>query len=597
MKQREFLKLTALSLAVGLVSLACGGGEETTTATAPASSSGVVTTAPVPTASPTATAVSVPDSPNTKFASIDEMVTQSPKFPPFELDNIRYGGTFRNATSNTIGAWDPKFAASVMDDMRPTYEKLVELLPNDNDGFSHLGPGLAESWKFSADFKTITFSIRKGVKWHNLPPVSGRDFTADDAAFSLRRYMEADSSASGNYAQVESIEAPDRYTVIVKLKDPNVWALEDLFRTHQYVVARELVERPSGITTDVIGTGPYIMKNYGNRRGGLFVRNPDYWGKDTKGNRLPYTDEWSVTYVTDQATMVAGMRTNQFDYARYLTDLNALFPLVKSKPELRVFGTPVGGGTAITFNTTHAPWNDLRVRRAVSMVFDRQKLAEQVLTTSRNNWGWGSAVPWRTISDDPFKYDDYGPYYKYDPEAAKKLLIEAGFPDGKIIVQAPFALRPGDDKWLLASQQLLKQNGITFTIQPYDTPSFSVYNATRKIEDLGPQYTTTANYSLYWSASNLFLEESQVNTAFVRDPDIRKVVFQIRQTTDPARLRSYARALWDFDTQGVWRMWMAGEPSSFVTASRTRNITVRTGGPFGALLWMPWLADASRTQP
>jgi len=577
-----------------LILVGCGGGskEQDQAATPTVQATTSTATTPVPTASVTV----APSQANA--GSVSDLISRVVgKFAPVEIDNVRYGGTFRLGTEVSVGNWDPKFAPGRFDAARWVYSKLVEFVPNENNAFGHLAPGLAEKWSISDDLKTFTFTLRKGVKFHNIAPVNGRELVADDVVYSHRRYMEKDSTSFGSYTEVESIDAVDKYTVQFKMKSPNVWALEDLFRTVQYVVPKEFIEQSGGVSSYGIGTGPYILKDYGNRRGGLFVRNPDYSLKDSKGNALPYTDELREIYVTDPATSLAGMRTNQFDTSISFGTLDITAALLKSTPSLRFFSTDFVNDDGLTFNMSHAPWNDVRVRRAISMLYDRSKLASQILSSPESNWKWSSAVPWSAVSDEPFKYDDYGPYYKYDPEAAKKLLIEAGFPDGKITVPNPVVSRsPGYDSWILATQQLFKENGIEMTMLPLDSTSYSIYNATRQIKDIGIQTNTTGNMTLYWGASNLFIEENPVNQAHVSDPEIRNVVFQIRATTDPAKLKDLARKLWDYDTLQVPRMWTAREKGVSVTSARARNVTERSGR-LSIIFWMPWLADATRTSP
>lgn len=317
-----------------LLLAACGGGSEDEDNAATPTIQVATSTAPTPI--PTASAMAAPTV--ASISSVENLISKvAGKFAPVEVDNVRYGGSFRIGTEVSVGNWDPKFAPGRFDGARWIYSKLVEFVPNENNALGHQAPGLAEKWSISDDLKTFTFTLRKGVKFHNIAPVNGRELVADDVVFSHRRYMEKDSTSFGSYTEVESIDAVDKYTVQFKLKSPNVWALEDLFRTHQYVVPREFIEQSGGVSSYGVGTGPYILKEYGNRRGGLFVRNPDFLLKDAKGNVLPYTDELREVYVTDPATSVAGMRTNQFDISISFGSLEITAALLRSTPSLRFF--------------------------------------------------------------------------------------------------------------------------------------------------------------------------------------------------------------------------------------------------------------------
>lgn len=397
MKLLAFLKGIVLITGVAVMAAACGGKEGAPTATAvPTASapSGVGTAAPSATVAPQPTSAA---STGLGINTEQDLISKAPNFAPFELDNVRYGGTFRIGATSSILNWDPSTAPNTYTDAAYIYEKLIRFLPNENDAGSYLGAGLAESWKISDDFKTYTFNLRKGVKFHDLAPVSGREFTSDDAVFSYRRYQQPISTSYAFYLQVESIEAADRYTVVIKLKESNAWAFEDLFRTSQTVIPRELAEQPGGIRNElVIGTGPHIVKSYAPRIGGLFVKNPNYWDEDKKGNPLPYVDEIKLTYLLDQATHVAAMRTGQLDTGS--VPFESIVPLLKSNRNLRVFrlGDPVGSG--IAFNTNKAPWDDVRVRRAFSMIFDRHETAVVSVSGGLANAYWSGAIPWSAVS-------------------------------------------------------------------------------------------------------------------------------------------------------------------------------------------------------
>jgi len=224
----------------------------------------------------------------------------------WELDGLRYGGTIREGTGNTTATIDPtrNNSSPINSVGRYIYEKLIGLKPRLDSPVGEIAPVLAESWKASADLTTYTFKLRQGIKWQNLPPVNGRELVADDVVFSIERNMKPDSIRYVDYQQIDSVTAPDKYTIVMKLKSPNAWALNDIFTRPDYVVARELVAQESDgiLKLKAIGTGPFIIKNYEFRRSGTFVRNPNYWDKDIKGNPLPYVDAVEQTYLTDTAT-------------------------------------------------------------------------------------------------------------------------------------------------------------------------------------------------------------------------------------------------------------------------------------------------------
>lgn len=600
-KQLSAIKiLAAISMtAAALIATACGESEKEPPVV-PTQVGLAATVAPGLAVTATRQVVATP---SLGTQSLNEMASEWLKPAPFELENVRYGGTMRGGggPNGSVGNFEPMTNATILlGQARLMYEKLLGWVANENDDYTHLEPMLAENWKASADLKTYTYSIRKGVKWHNIPPVNGRELTADDVVFSLNRYRELGSTQLANYSQVGSIEAPDRYTVVIKLKEPSAWLNNDLFGSWQYIVPPELVKEENGtIKTKVIGSGPYILKEYVFRQKAIVVRNPDYWGKDAKGNPLPYVDEIAGNYIVDPSTTIAAFRTGQQDVIAQGAENVAL--LLKTNPNLRVFknGQPRPPGYA--FNTTHAPWNDIRVRRAFNMALDKQKMAQSMFAT--NNIFWTGPVRWIDVSDKPFTFDDYGPYYKYNPQESKRLLIEAGFPNGKVTVPSVMVYNlasaaVSDSKRALILQQLWKEEGITLQIEQWEVAAFQPYHLNRLHKDIGHIFQPTGDFSLNWYAQNKFKADSLINAAFINDPEVEKVVRAIKVETDPAKLRQYARFLWDYDTLGSYNIWIPEEYGYIALSSRVRNYVERTnsGAGTGQML-LPWLADAPRVSP
>ena len=268
--------------------ISCGGGEKSTPTTVRATQTpGGSTATPAPSVvRPTATTAATPS------AGATGTILDKAFLGKVEIDNVKYGGTLRRPTTFSF-ILDSKRnqSAGLSDTMKYAYEKLYEWSPNPDNEFSTLAPLLAESWSASADLKTYTFKLKKGIKWQNVAPLNGREFVADDVVFNIKRYAETDSTSFDRYGQVEDTTAPDKYTVVVKLKDSNAFAVNELFAIVDYILPPELIRDGGGsLTTLAVGTGPYILKRFELRQGASFVRNPDYWQKDPKGNVLPYTD-------------------------------------------------------------------------------------------------------------------------------------------------------------------------------------------------------------------------------------------------------------------------------------------------------------------
>ncbi|MSQ32356.1 MAG: ABC transporter substrate-binding protein [Dehalococcoidia bacterium] len=578
-----------------IVMAACGGGSDENT-TPQATAAPTTAAGPTPNKAPAATTVATQPAPTgAAIPGFTGTALDTSTLAPYELDNIRYGGTevFPTQFSNAL---DPKLNNSGISlDVRNNYEPLLGWKAVAGREYNQLYPLLAENWQVSADVKTYTFNLRKGIKWQNVAPTNGRELVASDAAFSMNRYREKDAVNYSSYQQVDSIEAPDKYTVVVRLKEPNAFALNELFSALDYVVPPELVANGE-IFNRSVGTGPFIMKKWNLRSGSSHVRNPDYWQKDSKGNLLPYVDAMEVPFINDPGTSLAAFRSGQTDIPAVGPLLDQILSVSKSTPNVRVFwnGTNLTG-QGFTFRVDKAPWSDVRVRRAINMMLDKPKYGDLIEGPGR--WTYSGPMPWNLVSDKPFSFDELGPYYKYDPEAAKKLLIEAGYKDGKIKSPTPLVASQGNPYGPRTAlfQTMFKENGFEFDQQAVDFATYNPYYFNRQAPDISLTHHILTQPNLNWYAQNKYSPNAAQNTGHLDDPEITKLLQQIRVTTDPAKQREYAKAIWDFDTLGSYNIWVPIARSYTVMGSRVRNYYVRQGGA-GFLIFM-WLADAPRTSP
>ena len=178
---------------------------------------------------------------------------------------------------------------------------------------------LAESWEVP-DPQTIIYHIRKGIHWHDKPPVNGRELVADDVVFSIKRQWEIpESYLSGNF-QVgpESVTAPDKWTVVAKLPPGKTQPLLQALSMEMRIVAPEAIKE-YGDQRDwrhVVGTGAFIITDEVPGASISFKKNPNYWQDDPvhPGNRLPYIDELKWVTIKDLSTQIASLRTGKVDW-------------------------------------------------------------------------------------------------------------------------------------------------------------------------------------------------------------------------------------------------------------------------------------------
>jgi peptide/nickel transport system substrate-binding protein len=290
-------------------------------------------------------------------------------------------------------------------------------------------PDLAERWE-ALDDTTYIFHLRQGVKWHNKPPVNGRELVADDVKFTYDRFLSEPANTNRYLLDsVDRIEVVDRYTVKFLLKEPYVWFLSVLaYPISMWIIAPEVVQQFGDLkkAETAIGTGPFILERYDPNVKTIFKRNPDYY-RDGQ----PYVDavEWLV--IPDESTGLAMYRTGQLDCApgiNWAVRQQDLEALKNTHPHLRYQDYLSQSGSVVTMRTDMPPFTDARVRRAISHAIDRQAIIEAV-------WGRGAPTPAvsRGLVEWTLPVDQLGAgakYYEYDPKEAGRLLAAAGFSKG-----------------------------------------------------------------------------------------------------------------------------------------------------------------------
>ncbi len=313
----------------------------------------------------------------------------------------------------------------------PVYNKLVEFKP----GSTEIAPGLAESWEVSPDGTVYTFHLRKGVKFHagkNFTPT--RDFDADDVLFSIDRQWKADNPfhniSGGTYyyfvdmgfpALLKSVEKTDDYTVRFTLATPEAPFLADLAMDFATILSAEYADtllkagKPDLLDQEPVGTGPFQFVQYQKDSLIRYKKFPDYWGPKAKLDALVF----AIT--KDASVRLAKLEAGECQIAAYPSPAD--LAQIKADPKLQLLELPGLNIGFLAFNAQKKPFDDKRVRIALSMAIDKQAILDAVYQ--------GAGEPAKTLLPPTiWAYDGDLPDYPHDVAAAKKLLAEAGLAGG-----------------------------------------------------------------------------------------------------------------------------------------------------------------------
>ena len=311
-------------------------------------------------------------------------------------------------------------------------------------------PALAASWE-NPDPNTYIFHIRQGVHWHNKAPMNGRELTAEDVVFNYHRLTGMGSGFSKPEGisstivslEFESISASDEYTVVVKLTKPRIdalwWLVEDNFA---WIGPPEVIKQHGDHSDwrNLVGTGPFELTDWVEGSSLTWTRNPDYWGTDEKyaQNPLPYIDNLRSLVMKDEASRLAALRSGKVDYigANAASNINtpdAVESIERTNPDLKIWPYYFRSNAGMTYNLTNPPYSDIRVRKALQMALDLEAVNDTYykgLAVVTPQGAMGNFLTQFTIHFDQWP-EEIKAGYRYDPEAAERLLDEAGYPRGE----------------------------------------------------------------------------------------------------------------------------------------------------------------------
>jgi peptide/nickel transport system substrate-binding protein len=348
-------------------------------------------------------------------------------------------------------------------------EQMYEQLVRPDDGTFATAPDqylptLATEWSSSPDAKTWTFKLRQGVQFHK----GYGEMTSEDVVFSYKRAV-TDGTNTTIMANVADVVANGPYEVAVALKSADVNFLGSIaFSNNTSIVSKKAYDKIGAkqFATDAVGTGPYELARFDNQWGVGMKRHEGYWGQKAK---IPAAE---CVYIADTTARTLALLSGDVDMIEAVRAPGWVDSMLQRDPTLQIDMTAPGSFNTLHINLNRKPFDNLKVRQAVLYAIDRHAVADAL-----KPMGGFMACLQPPGFPAGFKTEELPPelQYNYDPEKAKALLKEAGFPDG-FDFDSNCSQREDYSSIMLIVQELLRAVGMRMNLHIGDHTAYHADN-------------------------------------------------------------------------------------------------------------------------
>ena len=442
-------------------------------------------------------------------------------------------------------AFDPKSELVI----RNCYNTLLAM---DGTSASKVKGELAENWKVSDKGLTYTFNLKKGIKFQD-----GTGLTADDVKYSVERTIKMGKSPASQLDIIKSVEAPGKYTVKFVLKHPVPWFLTLLAQSGSSVLNSNLVKSHSTAADPLgqnwlhdkaAGSGPYSLKSWAHEQQIVLDKNPHYF----EGWKKSYFDEVIIRTIKEPSERRLLLEKGDVDIAYRISEDDIM--KVEKNKDLKVLTQPSLTMFYIGLNTQRGPLKNVKVRQALAYAFDYNAFIKDTMRGLVNRmWGPVPTAIW--------KYDKSYPKYTHNIKKAKKLLAEAGYPNGGFTLN--FVVETGGNihkNAALVLQQSAKKLGIKIKIQFL---SWTTIWAMMAKENEAPEIFDTHWYADYadpqdfleFQYSSAMFGDKGFNESYYSNPKVDKLLSEAKFLPDKKRRKElYAQATRQImkDCPAIW---------------------------------------------
>mgnify|MGYP002478540038 CR=1 FL=1 len=484
--------------------------------------------------------------------------------PAAAQDKPQYGGTLTTTTVNptlSVLTWDPAdWNWKINQDAGQIYEQLfaADLTKSKRRGGKHaffadawlpsdaIRGELAESWEWKENPLRIEIKLREGIMFPAKQGVmESRELVADDVVSSYTRLDTSPKKIPTYFDHIEKVEATDKHTVVFTFKNFfSEWDYRFGWGYYSAIYPKEVADAGATNWKNVNGSGPFMVTDFLQGNSVTYEKNPGYWDKVELGGqeyKLPFVDKLVTRTIKDESTQHAALRSGQIDMLESVR-WSAVEELKKSAPDLQWSRWLATTGTFLSMRVDTKPFDDIRVRRALNMAVNKQEIVDAFYNGNAELFAYPQHIDYigyfEPLSDMP---DSVKELFEYNPEKAKKLLAEAGYPKGFTFKTQVCACNPDHMELLPLVAAYLEQVGVKVEIQPME---YAAFLSAMTSKTLAPGYfmnnghtnpTTTIRKS--------FVSKQTWNPSMWADPELDARVQQAYEERDEAKRQEIIKEL------------------------------------------------------
>jgi peptide/nickel transport system substrate-binding protein len=520
MRNRVLLMFGIMS-SIALLTLSCGSGSPATTVPGTTTVKPTITTAVPP------TTTSAPASEKPKYGGILNLYQAGDVLGFDEGYQAAFFVTTNHLTHDEplTGDWAKG----------PAGTNEYSWFSNANYSWASKTGSVAESYEIPAAGRII-FHIRRGIRFGLNPDsaasklVGGRELTGDDVAYTINRMLTLQGSywrtAAPTFTAGAKVTVVDKWTVEVTCDPADAYNFAAYLVDWCSIQAKEVVDKYGDLRDwrNSVGSGPFFLTDFVANSSISYQKNPNYWRKDPagpgKGNQLPYVDRVKVLIIPDVSTAQSAVRTGKIDImgAQTWDDAKALRTTVKSLNEVAY----VPQNPSQLFMHTDRqdlPYKDIRVRQALMYAVDYDSIIKNFLSGE----AFAQSFPitpmpdfksaYLPLAEAPAAVQDL---YKYNPEKAKKLLADAGYPNGFKCSVMYSSLGSFNGDYLSIIKDMWAKVNVTLSLVPLENAAHNTRWNARNYDDM--LFGLMASAGTYRRSTNLVGTGGGWNLSFVTDP-------------------------------------------------------------------------------